>query len=33
MAWAPFIASPTHDDYIATNAEARNYAESLINNA
>jgi hypothetical protein len=30
MAWAPFIASPTHDDYIATNAEARNYAENLI---
>ena len=30
MAWAPFIASPTHDDYIATNAEARHYAEKLI---
>jgi len=30
MAWAPFIASPTHDDYIATNAEARRYAEKLI---
>ncbi|MBO4721783.1 MAG: 1-deoxy-D-xylulose-5-phosphate reductoisomerase [Muribaculaceae bacterium] len=30
MAWAPFIASPTHDDYIATNAEARQYAEKLI---
>lgn len=30
MAWAPFIAKPTHDDYIATNAEARRYAESLI---
>ncbi len=31
MAWAPFIASPTYDDYVATNAEARYYAESLIN--
>lgn len=30
MAWAPFIASPTHDDYIATNAEARRYAQILI---
>ena len=31
MAWAPFIASPTYDDYVATNAEARDYAENLIN--
>ena len=31
MAWAPFIASPTYDDYVATNAEARYYAENLIN--
>ena len=30
MAWAPFIASPTYDDYVATNAESRNYATSLI---
>ncbi len=30
MAWAPFIASPTYDDYVATNAESRSYAMSLI---
>ncbi len=30
MAWAPFIASPTYDDYVATNAESCNYAMSLI---
>ena len=33
MAWAPFIASPTYDDYVATNAEARNYAKSIISNS
>lgn len=27
----PFIASPTYDDYVATNAETRKYAASLIN--
>ena len=31
MAWAPFIETPTYDDYVATNNEARHYAESLIN--
>lgn len=30
MAWAPFIASPTYDDYVRTNTESRNYAENLI---
>ena len=30
MAWAPFIASPDYDDYVATNAESRQYAEALI---
>lgn len=30
MAWAPFITSPTYDDYVRTNAESRNYAENLI---
>jgi len=30
MAWAPFIDSPTYEDYVATNAESRRYAESLI---
>ena len=31
MAWAPFIGSPAYEDYVATNAEARHYAQSLIN--
>lgn len=31
MAWAPFIGSPDYEDYVATNAEARHYAQSLIN--
>ena len=30
MAGVPFIASPSYDDYVATNDEARSYAESLI---
>ena len=30
MAWAPFIESPSYDDYVATNAESRQYAEALI---
>ena len=30
MAWAPKIDAPTYDDYVATNAEARSYAMSLI---
>ena len=30
MAWAPFIAQPGYDDYVATNAQSRAYAESLI---
>ncbi len=30
MAWAPFIASPSYDDYVTTNAEARRYAQKLI---
>ncbi len=33
MAWAPFIASPTHDDYIATNAEARSYAQFIVHSS
>ena len=32
MAWAPFIEKPSYDDYVATNAQSRAYAESLINN-
>jgi len=32
MAWAPFIQKPSYDDYVATNAQSRAYAESLINN-
>lgn len=32
MAWAPYIGSPTYDDYVATNTEARQYAEKLIVN-
>ena len=31
MAWAPFIAVPSYDDYVATNAESRHYAQGLIN--
>ena len=30
MAWAPFIESPSYDDYVATNAESRQYADALI---
>lgn len=30
MAWAPFIASPSYEDYVNTNSEARNYAQSII---
>lgn len=30
MAWASFTESPTYDDYVHCNAEARNYAEKLI---
>ena len=30
MTWAPFIAKPGYDDYVATNAQSRAYAESLI---
>ena len=30
MAWAPFIESPGYDDYVATNAQARRYAEALV---
>ena len=30
MTWAPFIAQPGYDDYVATNAQSRAYAESLI---
>ncbi|MBQ9077328.1 MAG: 1-deoxy-D-xylulose-5-phosphate reductoisomerase [Muribaculaceae bacterium] len=32
LARIPFIASPTYDDYVNTNAATREYAESLINN-
>lgn len=31
MAAAPFVAQPSYDDYVATNAEVRCYAQSLIN--
>lgn len=30
MGRVQFLASPTYDDYVATNAEARSYAEALI---
>ena len=30
MAWAPFIDNPSYDDYVATNAESRSYAQHLI---
>ena len=30
MAQMPFIESPTYEDYVVTNAEARRYAEKLI---
>lgn len=30
MAWAPFVKSPTYDDYVQSNTEARHYAEKLI---
>ena len=30
MQWAPFIESPSLDDYVATNREARAYAATLI---
>ena len=30
MAWAPYIEHPTYEDYVATNAEARHYASTLI---
>ena len=30
MAWAPYIEQPTYEDYVATNAEARRYASTLI---
>jgi 1-deoxy-D-xylulose-5-phosphate reductoisomerase len=30
MAWAPYIEHPTYEDYVATNAEARRYASTLI---
>lgn len=32
LARIPFIAAPTYDDYVNTNAATREYAESLINN-
>ncbi len=31
MAKAPFVAKPTYDDYVATDAEARRIAERLLN--
>ncbi len=30
MSWAQFIESPTYEDYVSTNIEARKYAESII---
>ena len=31
MAWAPRIEAPGYDDYVASNAESRRYAQSLVN--
>ncbi len=30
LAWAPFVETPSYDDYVNSNAEARAYASSLI---
>jgi len=30
MAHEPHVAAPTYDDYVASNAQARQYAASLI---
>ena len=30
LAWAPYIATPSHADYVASNEEARLYASTLI---
>ncbi len=30
LAWAPYVGTPSYDDYVSSNAEARAYASSLI---